>query len=91
MVEIFVTHLYRKIIEPLRDKGVIIASCSKGYKIPTSLADISAYIHQTTSIVGPMLNRIDICRKFIKKGSLIEIDVFDDPSLEAYKRYFGEY
>lgn len=33
-------YLYRKIIAPLRDAGVIIASCSHGYKIPTCIDDI---------------------------------------------------
>jgi hypothetical protein len=54
-------YLYRKIIAPLRDAGVTIASCSQGYKIPTCIDDIYAYVNQTNGIVGPMLNRVEKC------------------------------
>lgn len=58
--------LYRRIIAPLRDDGVIIASGIHGYKIPTSVEDICTYINQTVTVVGPMLSRTGKCRKLIK-------------------------
>ncbi len=57
--------LYRRIIAPLRDEGVIIASSVHGYKIPTSVEDIRTYINQTVTVVGPMLSRIGKCRELI--------------------------
>lgn len=84
-------YLYRKIIAPLRDAGVIIASCSHGYKIPTCIDDIYAYVNQTNGIVGPMLNRIEKCRQLILKHTDGSLDIFDDPALINYKRYFGDY
>ncbi len=59
--------LYRRIIAPLRDEGVIIASSVHGYKIPTSVEDIRTYINQTVTVVGPMLSRIGKCRELIQK------------------------
>lgn len=82
--------LYRRIIAPLRDEGIIIASCKNGYKIPTCVSDISAYINQTTTVVGPMLHRIDCCRSQIRKITDNKLDILNDPSLMAYKRYFGD-
>jgi hypothetical protein len=84
-------YLYRKIIAPLRDAGVIIASCSHGYKIPTCIDDIYAYANQTNGIVGPMLNRVQKCRQLILFHTDGSLDIFDDPALKKYKRYFGDY
>jgi hypothetical protein len=84
-------YLYRKIIAPLRDAGVIIASCSHGYKIPTCIDDIYSYINQTNGIVAPMLNRVEKCRELILKQTDGALDIFDDPALKKYKRYFGDY
>ncbi len=84
-------YLYRKIIAPLRDVGVLISSSSHGYKLPTSINDIYTYINQTVSVVGPMLSRIEICRNLIDKQSNGRLDILDAQSLERYKRYFGDY
>lgn len=84
-------YLYRKIIAPLRDAGVIIASCSHGYKIPTCIDDIYSYINQTNGIVAPMLNRVEKCRELILKQTDGALDIFDDPALKKYKRYFSDY
>lgn len=84
-------YLYRRIIAPLRDEGIIIASSSHGYKIPKSLSDISAYINQTVTVVGPMLSRIEKCRKQILKFTDSELDILNDHSLANYRRYFGDF
>lgn len=84
-------YLYRKIVAPLRDAGVIIASCSHGYKIPTCIEDIYLYINQTTGVVGPMLSRVEKCRQLILAQTDGSLDVLNDPALKKYKRYFGDY
>jgi len=84
-------YLYRKIIAPLRDSGVIIASNSHGnshgYKIPSCINDINSYVNTTIGVTGPMLK----CRKLILQKTNGDLDIFDDPALESYKRYFGDY
>ena len=84
-------YLYRRIVAPLRDADVLIASCAHGYKIPTCVNDIQTYINQTNSIVGPMLCRIEKCRTLIKKQTDGSLDILDDPALIKFKRYFGDY
>ena len=83
--------LYRRIIAPLRDDGVLIASSTHGYKIPTKAADIAAYVNQTASVVGPMLSRIGMCRSQIQKATDSGLDILEDPSLAGYRRFFGDY
>ncbi|MGI5874502.1 MAG: DUF3800 domain-containing protein [Bacillota bacterium] len=81
-------YLYRRIIAPLRDSGVIIASCSHGYKIPISVNDIFAYLNQTHSVVAPMLNRVRICRDSILQSTDGNLDILNDPAFLRYKNYF---
>ena len=83
--------LYRRIIAPLRDDGVIIASSVHGYKIPTSVEDIRTYINQTVTVVGPMLSRIGKCRELIKKQTDSKLDILGETSLLGYQRFFGDY
>ncbi len=85
------SYLYRRIIPQLRDADVIIASSGHGYKIPTSVKDISVYINQTDGIVSPMLNRIENCRKLIRKQTNGTLDILNDPALTKYKRFFGDF
>ncbi len=82
--------LYRRIIAPLRDDGVLIASSTHGYKIPTTAADISTYVNQTASVVGPMLTRIEKCRSQIQKATDNQLDILADPVLAGYRRFFGD-
>lgn len=84
-------YLFRKIIAPLRDAGVLIASSSHGYKIPTCINDIYSYVNQTTGNVGPMLSRVGKCRELILKQTDGTLDILDDRALTQYKRYFGDY
>ena len=83
--------MYRRVIAPLRDDGIIIASSSQGYKIPTRSADIAAYVNQTASVVGPMLSRIGKCRSQIQKVTDSQLDILDDATLSGYRRFFGDY
>jgi len=84
-------YLYRRIIAPLRDADVIIASCPHGYKIPTCIEDIYSYVNQTIGVVGPMLSRIEKCRQLILAHTEGSLDILEDPALKKYKRYFGDY
>lgn len=80
--------LYRRIIAPLRDHGVIIASCKHGYKIPISINDITAYLNSTHTIVSPMLHRVEISRNLIMQKTENSLDILDDPAFLKYKKYF---
>lgn len=79
---------YRKIIASLRDDGLIIASCPKGYKIPISHHDIIDYINSTVGIVGPMLSRLECCRNLILGCTDGDLDILNDQAFLSYKKYF---
>ena len=79
-----------RIIGNLRDNGVIIASSSKGYKIPSKESEIYDFINHGTSIIIPMLERLKRCRDLIKLSSVNELDVFDHSEYRSLKKYFDE-
>lgn len=81
-------YLFRRVIAPLRDEGVIIASCPRGYKIPISVQDIITYLNQTHTIVAPMLHRVERCRSLILQGTAGGLDILDDATFLRYKKYF---
>ena len=80
--------LYRRVVAPLRDEGVIIASSVNGYKIPVSVDDIITYLNQTHAIVSPMMSRIGVCRRLIQQQTGNSLDILDDPAFLRYKKYF---
>jgi hypothetical protein len=47
-----------KIIAPLRDAGVLIASSPNGYKIPSSASDMSEFLEHAQRVVVPLVNRV---------------------------------
>lgn len=80
--------LYRRVIAPLRDEGVLIASSVNGYKIPVSVDDIITYLNQVHALISPMLQRVGVCRRLIQQQTGNSLDIFDDPAFLRYKKYF---
>lgn len=77
-----------RIIGKLRDKGVIIASSSKGYKLPSKLSELYDFINHDASIVIPMLARLKKCRDLIKLGTANKLDLLDQTEYKSLKAYF---
>lgn len=75
-----------KIIGKLRDKGLLIASNSKGeepgYKLPNTVNDLNKFIDHNNSMIIPLLHRVKKCRDSIK---LITGNQFDILDREEYK------
>lgn len=66
-----------KVIGNLRDRGIVIASGKKGYKIPSNANDIATFIEHGNQILQPMLNRISKAREVIKLATANKLDVLD--------------
>jgi biotin operon repressor len=67
------------VIAKLRDAGVIVASSSKGYKIPSSLRDLLDFVEHGRSMIEPMLGRLHLARSKLMLASKGEMDVLADP------------
>lgn len=66
-----------KIIAKLRDEGVIIASSSNGYKIPSKESELFDFVNHGTTIIYPMIARLRKCRDLIKLGTTNGLDLFE--------------
>jgi hypothetical protein len=83
-----------KIIAPLRDCGVIVASSTQGYKIPSCVNDVRSYLEHTQKVIAPMLYRAQAARDALLDLTDNELGVLDDPGFAALQevldgRHFG--
>ena len=77
-----------KIIGKLRDKGVILASSQKGYKIPSKQSELYDFINHDAKIVLPMLARLKKCRDLVMLNSVGGLDLLDHPEYEPLRTFF---
>ncbi|GAB3224223.1 DUF3800 domain-containing protein [Spirosoma arcticum] len=66
-----------RVIAPLRDAGVIIASSAKGYKIPSCEQDLYDFVNHSNTIIQPLLARINKCRDRILLATDGTIDILN--------------
>lgn len=76
-----------QIIGKLRDKGVIIASSQKGYKIPSKQSELYDYINHDAKIVIPMLSRLKKCRDIVRLATANGLDLLDHTEYKDLKRF----
>ena len=69
-----------EIIGGIRREGIVITGTSKGYRLATTAADINAYLHQDTTVIMPMMSKLERARSLIK--SRVQFDILDN---DAYK------
>ena len=77
-----------RIIGKLRDKGVVIASSQKGYKIPSKQSELYDYINHDAKIVIPMLARLKKCRDLVKLGTANDLDLLAHSEYDQLRTYF---
>lgn len=64
-----------KIVGPLRDAGVLIASSSKGYRLPNAVRDIHRYVGLCNSQIPPALSRLRRAREIILSSTTGALDI----------------
>ncbi len=76
-------HYFRsKIIAKLRDRGILISSSSKGYKLPSCISDLTDFVSHSNSYIQPMIDRIFVCRNMVKLATKNSVDILDNPDLK---------
>ncbi|WP_141554337.1 hypothetical protein [Virgibacillus ndiopensis] len=81
-------YLRSNIVAPLRDKGLLIASSEKGYKLLVPQDDLEEYVNFSSLKIIPMLNRLERCREQILLAVKKELDIMDYTKYEQLKKYF---
>lgn len=86
--EVKINHHYFRstIVSKLRDKGLIVASSNKGYKLPVCLADLYDFVNLSSLTIHPMIQRISKCRDQILLATNHEIDILNQKEYDYLKR-----
>lgn len=71
-------YLRSKVVSKLRDRNVVIASSPRGYKMPTSYADVVGFAELVDGIVSPLLDRLRRANEVFELGSAGEINFLDE-------------
>lgn len=80
-------YLRNNIVAPLRDQGLLIASTTNGYKLPTSESDLLDFAKFSSSTILPMLSRLEKCRNRILTATGNELDIISDEYFIDLKRF----
>ncbi len=83
-------YLRNRIIAPLRDAGVLVASSAKGYKIPISEKELYENINHSLSIIKPMLDRLGNCRREVILATENGLDLFMQPEYALLQHLYPE-
>jgi hypothetical protein len=84
-------HYFRsQVIAKLRDQGVLIASSSKGLKLPTHMNDLYDFMNQASHIIRPLLSRIERCRNQLLLVSNNEIDILNLQEYRYLQTFFDQ-
>lgn len=75
-----------QIIARLRDAGVLIASSSRGYKLPACLGDLLDFIGHSNTIIQPLLSRVGKCVERIQMATHGEIDLLEGESYQTLRK-----
>jgi hypothetical protein len=73
-IEVEKHYVRSNVISKLRDRGVLIASSPRGYKIPTSYADVINFAELVDGIVCPLLDRLKRANEIFGLGSAGQIN-----------------
>ncbi len=83
----YTAHYFKtKIIAKLRDAGILIASSSKGYKIPESEEELIKFVNHTNSMIQPMLARVKKARQRVLSATNGELDILDKEAFESLRK-----
>lgn len=64
-----------KIVGPLRDAGLLIASSAKGYRLPDSLRDMYRYVELCNTQIPPALSRLRRAREIVLSSTAGRLDI----------------
>jgi hypothetical protein len=78
--------LRNRIVGPLRDSDLLIASSSKGYRLPGSVKDIRGYVDLCSTQIPPALARVRRARDIIRSSTIGELDILAGDHLTELRK-----
>jgi len=80
-----------KVIAQLRDAGVLIASSTRGYKLPASQGDLYDFVSHSNTIVSPMLSRVKRFCDQVHTATSGEIDILEHDEFAVIRKIVVDY
>ena len=77
--------LRNRVIGPLRDAGILIASSSNGYRLPVVVKDIRSYVNLCNSQIPPALARVKRAREIIQAATAGRLDILAGEDLHELR------
>jgi hypothetical protein len=84
-------YLRSNVVSRLRDRDVIIASSSRGYKIPTSYLDLVGFGELVDGIVSPLLARLKRAHNVFELGSAGRVRLLDEAQFKKLQRMLNSF
>lgn len=81
--------LRNRIVGPLRDSDLLIASSSKGYRLPGSVKDIRGYVDLCRTQIPPALARVRRAREIIRSSTIGKLDILAGEELTELRKAVG--
>lgn len=75
-----------KVIAPLRDAGILIASSSRGYKLPACEVDLYDFISHSNTIIQPMLSRVKKFRDQVRLATDGRLDLLERAEYDMIRK-----
>lgn len=82
-----VRYIRSRIVAPLRDAGVLVASSSHGYKLPANKRDLIEFVNHSNTIIRPIIERIEKCRQRVLLATTKKFDILDYPEFRYLKAF----
>ncbi len=79
-------HFKSEVIAKLRDRGVLLASSNRGYKIPQTYRDYLDFVDLVNGQTLPLLERLRLAQRSLHKASGGGIPSFEDPAYDKLAR-----
>lgn len=80
----------RSIIAKLRDEKILISTNDKGYKLPATENNCIEYLNTCSNIISPMLHRIDLFVKEVKRSTGGKVDLLKLPAFNQIKKALSD-
>lgn len=74
------------IIGPLRSEGILIASNTNGYKIPSSTKDVISFFNLFSKIINPMVSRLQKSHEALHTATQGRLNMLEHPEFKFLKK-----
>jgi hypothetical protein len=77
---------FRRVVSGLRDARLLIASGSKGYKLPRNQQELRSFVRHANTVIQPLLARVARAREVVQLATQGEHDLLEGDEFRELRR-----